>query len=215
MSADVERARAVPFGANAVRCARRGARSGAAARAVIEALLARPTVRDVVVTEDHVCVHLAATFALVPRAVDAVAGWVAEAEHAAAAKTPDAAPRTHAVEVIYDGPDLDEVARASGLARDELVVAHATRVYEVKLVGFLPGFAYLGDLDSRLVAPRRSAPRPRVAAGSVAVGGPYTAVYPFASAGGWNLVGRAPRFDGAAAIAWELGDRVRFVSVEA
>jgi allophanate hydrolase subunit 1 len=117
------------------------------------------------------------------------------------------APRTHIVSVRYDGPDLGDVATHAGLAPDEVVRLHAAGTYRVLFVGFAPGFAYLGGLDRRLACPRRTSPRQRVPAGSVAIGDAYTAVYPSVSPGGWNLIGTAletPR--GLAA-----GDLVRFV----
>jgi KipI family sensor histidine kinase inhibitor len=125
-------------------------------------------------------------------------------------------PVEHAIEVVYDGPDLDDVARATGLAPAEVAELHASRAYVVELVGFLPGFGYLGPLHPRLIVPRRASPRPRVDAGSVAVAGPYTGIYPLASPGGWHLIGRAvdaalfePTRHPPARFA--PGDRVRFV----
>jgi UPF0271 protein len=118
------------------------------------------------------------------------------------------------VRVRYDGADLLAIAHASGLTREEVVAAHCGRTYEVALVGFLPGFAYLRALAPQLVLPRRATPRPRVPALSVAIAGPYTGVYPFASPGGWHLlgvaVGFAP-FDPRRGATMALGDRVRFV----
>lgn len=121
------------------------------------------------------------------------------------------------IPVKYDGPDLAEVAVHAGLSEPDVVALHASCEYVALLVGFLPGFAYLGGLDARLAVPRRAEPRARVDAGSVAIGGALTAVYPFASPGGWNVIGRtdAVMFDArrspAAAVA--PGDRVRFVAV--
>src|SRR5262249_15474442 len=102
------------------------------------------------------------------------------------------------------------------LARDDVERVHSATVYAVRLVGFVPGFAYLGPVDPRLALPRRPTPRPRIDAGSIALAAGYTAVYPFASPGGWNLVGRAVDFapcdvDRGARLA--LGDRVRFEPV--
>jgi KipI family sensor histidine kinase inhibitor len=122
------------------------------------------------------------------------------------------------VPTTYDGQDLEDVARLSGLTRDETVSAHASRVYSVFFLGFMPGFAYCGRLDERLVAPRLEVPRPRVPAGSVAVADGQTAVYPFDSPGGWRLIGRTrlrpydPTRDPPALLT--AGDRVRFVEVE-
>jgi len=99
--------------------------------------------------------------------------------------------------VTYDGPDLDDVARATGLPVDEVVARHAAATYTVAFGGFMPGFAYLVGLDPALVVPRRDTPRPRVPAGSVAIADRFTAVYPAATPGGWRLLGtcRTPLFD--------------------
>jgi KipI family sensor histidine kinase inhibitor len=135
----------------------------------------------------------------------------------APAASPAAAPAPirHLV-VHYDGPDLAEVATRTGLTPDEVVRRHAAATYTVYLLGFVPGFAYLGDLDAALVLPRRADPRPRVPAGAVAIAGRQTAVYPLATPGGWHLIGRcdAPLFDPQRAAPSLLapGDRVRFVA---
>lgn len=119
------------------------------------------------------------------------------------------------IPVRYGGPDLADVARLSNASVDEIVALHAGREYRVYFLGFMPGFAYLGDLDPRIVAPRLPSPRTRVAVGSVAVAGAQTAVYPFASPGGWRLIGTTdvalfdPARERPALLA--EGDRVRFV----
>jgi KipI family sensor histidine kinase inhibitor len=129
----------------------------------------------------------------------------------------DASPgRSHTVHVVYDGPDLDAVAAALGVSTAEVVARHAGAEYLVELVGFLPGFAYLGAPPGwPLAVPRRPAPRPRVPAGSVAVAAAFTAIYPFASPGGWNIIGRSVDtvpFDAARdpPVLFGPGDRVRF-----
>lgn len=115
------------------------------------------------------------------------------------------------------GPDLDDVARAHGLTADDVVQIHTAGDYLVHMVGFMPGFAYLGGLDQRLATPRRSAPRTAVPAGAVGIGGQQTGVYPMESPGGWNLIGRTPRrIFGIARDEPSLlaaGDRVRFRAV--
>jgi len=126
------------------------------------------------------------------------------------------APKLHVVRAIYDGEDLDHVARQTGLRSAEVVALHASRDYDVELIGFLPGFAYLTSLDPRLVTPRRPAPRPRVPKGSLAIAGPYTGVYSVASPGGWHLIGRVldvELFDPERRppALFEPGDTVRFV----
>jgi KipI family sensor histidine kinase inhibitor len=89
-----------------------------------------------------------------------------------------------------DGPDLNEIADTLGLTPRQVIELHAGSEYEVLLLGFAPGFAYLGLLPPQLAIPRRATPRTRVPAGSVAIAGRQTAVYPSATAGGWHVVGR-------------------------
>lgn len=113
------------------------------------------------------------------------------------------------------GPDLVEVARRTGLTEERVVELHASVTYRVFLLGFVPGFAYLGTLPKELALPRRDSPRPRVPAGSVAIAARQTAVYPSATPGGWHLIGRTDlRLWDAAAESPSLlrpGQRVRFV----
>jgi KipI family sensor histidine kinase inhibitor len=98
------------------------------------------------------------------------------------------------------GPDLPSLARERGISPEEVVRRHAAAEYTVAFLGFSPGFAYLAGLPAELAAPRRTRPRPRVPAGSVAIGGAYTAIYPEETPGGWRLIGRSPvrLFDAAA-----------------
>jgi KipI family sensor histidine kinase inhibitor len=127
-------------------------------------------------------------------------------------------PREHRIAVRYDGPDLNYVAGETGLTRDEVIARHSGRTYTVLLLGFVPGFAYLGELDPALVLPRRAEPRRRVPAGSVAMAGAQTAVYPLETPGGWHLIGRtaAVLFDPDRVPPARLapGDRVRFTPLE-
>lgn len=97
--------------------------------------------------------------------------------------------RTIRIPVRYDGEDLTDVAIRTGLTRDRVIELHSSRQYHVYVIGFVPGFAYLGELDNALVLPRRAAPRKRVPAGSVAIAEAQTAVYPFSTPGGWHLIG--------------------------
>jgi KipI family sensor histidine kinase inhibitor len=97
------------------------------------------------------------------------------------------------IPVWYDGPDLDDVALRLKLERDELVAQHTSTVYDVFAIGFLQGFPYAGYLPSALCGlPRRDAPRLKVPAGSVAIAGRQTGIYPRESPGGWHLLGRTP-----------------------
>ena len=124
----------------------------------------------------------------------------------------------HVIRVRYggpDGPDLGAVAAEAGLEEAAVIELHAGTTYEVLFAGFAPGFAYLGEVAPPLRVPRLATPRTRVPAGSVAIAGAMTAVYPAASPGGWRLLGRADvrLFDPAATPPARLraGDRVRFV----
>jgi KipI family sensor histidine kinase inhibitor len=125
--------------------------------------------------------------------------------------------RTHILPVRYDGPDLAEVAERTGLSRAAVVRRHADPIYDVHFLGFVPGFAYLGPLDPALVLARRAAPRRRVPAGTVAIAGAQTGVYPLETPGGWHLIGRTdvvlfdPALDPPNLLA--AGDRVRFSPV--
>jgi len=175
---------------------------------------ALPGVRDVVPGYASLGVHFD------PLRTDLVALERALVEDAAAVATIDhvQSPREHAIEVEYggrSGPDLEEVARLAGLSADEVVARHAGVTYRVYMLGFVPGFAYLGRLDPRIAAPRRRVPRERVPAGSVGIAGEQTGVYPLATPGGWQLIGRTEvvMFDPARDPACLLspGDAVRFV----
>lgn len=90
-----------------------------------------------------------------------------------------------------DGPDLEAVAAHAGCTPAEVIERHAARVYRVYMLGFVPGFAYMGRVDASIAVPRHRVPRERVPAGSVGIAGEQTGVYPVASPGGWQLIGRA------------------------
>ncbi|HEY1128121.1 MAG TPA: 5-oxoprolinase subunit PxpB [Roseateles sp.] len=119
------------------------------------------------------------------------------------------------IPVRYDGPDLADVAAHCGLSPEEVIRRHSAVEYVVYFIGFQPGFAYLGGLDETLHTPRRAEPRVTVPAGSVGIGGAQTGIYPLATPGGWQLIGRTalPLFDPRAEPPTLLapGDRVRFV----
>lgn len=126
--------------------------------------------------------------------------------------------RTHLMPVLYDGEDLPAIAKKTGLTLDEIITAHQAGDYYVGAVGFVPGFAYMGGLDERLIGPRRDTPRIAVPKGSVAIAEAQTSIYPEELPGGWNLIGRCPlrlydhqrqppgRF--------QVGDKVQFVAID-
>ena len=138
-----------------------------------------------------------------------------------AIRVKDTRPRLVEIPMAYDGPDLERVAQSHGLTVTEAVRLHSQTTYKVYLLGFSPGFPYLGDLDERLHTPRLASPRTRGPAGSVAIGGEHTGIYPVDSPGGWNIIGHTPRklFDPEAAAGDRMdaafllrpGDCVRFV----
>jgi KipI family sensor histidine kinase inhibitor len=96
---------------------------------------------------------------------------------------------TSVIEVIYDGEDLADVARATNLSVDQVIATHTGAEYRVALCGFTPGFAYLTGLPAKLHLPRRATPRESVPAGTLAIAGEWTGVYPRRSPGGWHLLG--------------------------
>ncbi|OWY35850.1 5-oxoprolinase subunit PxpB [Herbaspirillum aquaticum] len=121
------------------------------------------------------------------------------------------------IPVVYGGsagPDLDNVARHTGLSTREVIERHSHAEYVVYFLGFLPGFAYMGGLDASLATPRHTTPRVSIPAGSVGIGGEQTGIYPMASPGGWQLIGRTALqlFDPSQQPPTLLrpGDRVRF-----
>lgn len=127
--------------------------------------------------------------------------------------------RLHVIPVEYEGIDLELVAEKTGLSVADVIARHTARRYSVDLLGFVPGFAYLSELDQALQLPRRAQPRPRVAAGSVAIAGAQTGVYPLDTPGGWHILGRTATsmFDPAREPPALLapGDSVRFEAVRA
>lgn len=135
-----------------------------------------------------------------------------------ATAAPVPAPRTVEIPVEYGGecgPDLEDVAALTGRAPGEVVALHSGAEYLVYFLGFSPGFPYLGGLPESIAVPRLETPRRRVPAGSVAIGGRQTGVYPLASPGGWRIIGRTslrlfdPALNPPALL--RMGDHVRFV----
>ena len=144
--------------------------------------------------------------------------WIERALSAARLSPPG--PVCIEIPVCYNHPDTPDLSRLSellGLAPEEIIRIHSAATYRVYMLGFLPGFPYLGLLDERLAAPRLERPRTRVPAGSVAVAGRQTGIYPAASPGGWNLIGKTAvrLYDPAKEQPTLLqpGDFVRFIGV--
>jgi len=127
------------------------------------------------------------------------------------------------ISVTYNGPDLESLAQHHGLTPDEVIRLHTEPIYKVYMLGFSPGFPYLGDLNPRLHTRRLATPRPRVVAGSVGIGGEHTGIYSVDSPGGWNIIGHStvrlfdPGADGTdkgeAMFMLRPGDRIRFVPI--
>ncbi|WP_044895340.1 5-oxoprolinase subunit PxpB [Bacillus alveayuensis] len=115
------------------------------------------------------------------------------------------------------GPDLEEVARRNQLTPEEVIDIHTNGHYLVYMIGFAPGFAYLGGMSEKIATPRKDSPRLRIPAGSVGIAGMQTGVYPIESPGGWQLIGRTPlqlfRPDHPQPSLLQVGDRVRFQAI--
>ena len=129
-------------------------------------------------------------------------------------------PSTVEIPVCYGGefgPDLDALAATHKLSALRAIELHTSRTYRAYFLGFAPGFAYLGDLAPEIATPRLATPRKKVAAGSVGIAGPQTAVYPFATPGGWRLIGRTPlemfRKDREPMGLISMGDEVSFRAI--
>jgi KipI family sensor histidine kinase inhibitor len=181
----------------------RFARPARSAQAIVRAVRAWPGVVDVVVARHDVAAYFAGSPRVASEAIAALASAPESAEPA----------REVALRARYDGPDLGHVAEASGHTTREICELHAAATYTVETMGFAPGFAYLSGLPAALALPRRATPRPRVPAGSIAIAGAHTAVYPFDSPGGWHLIGSVvdTRMFGPDGPLLRLGDSVRFV----
>lgn len=124
------------------------------------------------------------------------------------------------IPVLYGGEwgaDIETVARLNSLSVDEVIAIHTAPEYPVYMLGFLPGFCYLGGMDARIAAPRLKTPRVRIEPGSVGIAGEQTGIYPIASPGGWQLIGRTPLSLYSPArekpILLEAGMRIKFYSI--
>lgn len=142
-------------------------------------------------------------------------------QHATIHADAPASNRKMRIPVCYDavfGLDLAFIAQSHGLSIDEVIQLHTARTYRVYLIGFLPGFAYMGTADERIATPRKISPRTMVPAGSVGIAAEQTGIYPFDSPGGWQLVGRTPfkMFDvnNASPCLLNPGDEVQFYPID-
>ena len=123
------------------------------------------------------------------------------------------------IPVWYNGADMDYILSYTGLSRKDIIRIHSEQTYLVHMIGFAPGFPYLGGMDKRLATPRKEIPRTKVEAGAVGIAGAQTGIYPMETPGGWQIVGQTPlllfdvRRDSPSLL--ESGDRVRFVPIHA
>lgn len=122
--------------------------------------------------------------------------------------------------VFYDpetGPDLPRIAKHHDIDIEDVITRHCMTIYHVYAIGFAPGFAYLGHVDEKIAMPRLTTPRQKVAQGSVGIADRQTAIYPAASPGGWNIIGRCPSLlfnpDAEPAMPFKVGDRVQFMPI--
>ncbi len=141
-----------------------------------------PTFRSLMVHYDPLTITAADLISKLLHLIDVDSEYAGEARH-------------WELPVCYEGdkaPDLKDVAKRTGLTQDMVVTAHISQLYHVYMIGFLPGYPYMGDLPKTLQLPRRETPRLRVPAGSVAIATTMTAIYPIESPGGWHLIGTSP-----------------------
>ena len=134
-------------------------------------------------------------------------------------ETSDNESRLLEIPVCYEhefAPDIEELATSKGISVEEVIQVHSSRQYRVFMLGFLPGFSYMGEVDEKISVPRKSQPKP-VAAGSIGIAGRQTGIYPSASPGGWQIIGRTPLklFDPGKEepTLLKAGDSVRFISI--
>ena len=186
------------LGDRAIRFARP---AGASPRALVDAVRAWPGVVDVVIAASDIAAYFDDEPRISADQIVALATLAHDTQPAREVELP----------AIYDGPDLDEVARATERSTRDVCRLHAAASFVVETMGFAPGFAYLAGLPAELHLPRRATPRPRVPGGSLAIAAAHSAVYPFDSPGGWHLIGRVPiAMFGPDGARLQLGDRVRF-----
>ena len=137
------------------------------------------------------------------------------------AKMDEGKKKVYEIPVCYGGeygPDIANIAAHAGLSEEEVIKIHSSRDYLIYMLGFLPGFCYLGGLDERIHTPRLANPRIKISAGSVGIGGSQTGIYPLDSPGGWQLMGMTPVKtydpDREVPILLEAGDYIRFIPID-
>jgi KipI family sensor histidine kinase inhibitor len=174
-----------------------------------------PGIRDIVPTFRSVAVAFDPMRADLARVAADLERFAATAQATVAERPPIAIPACYGGEL---GPDLEALARWAACSPAEVVERHASTTYRVYMMGFVPGFAYMGTVDPRIRAPRHTTPRVRVPAGSVGIAGVQTGVYPMETPGGWQIIGRTPLtvFDPGRDEPFLLrtGDTVRFVPID-
>lgn len=173
-------------------------------------------VRDIVPAYEVIVIHFD------PDLIDeqqAFIEWI-HSQLASAEEFIESSAKVVEVPVLYDethGPDLSDSASQLGITVDELIELHTRPIYQVRMLGFMPGFPYLEGLDTRLALPRHTIPRQQVLTGSVGIGGNQTGIYPNSSSGGWNLIGRTPlslfQASNVPCTLLEPGDSVRFRAI--
>lgn len=125
---------------------------------------------------------------------------------------------TKKIPVWYNGADLEYVVNYTGLSREEVIRIHSEQLYLVYMIGFVPGFPYLGGMDKRLATPRKEIPRIKIEAGSVGIAGEQTGIYPIETPGGWQIIGQTPAnlfdFRRATPALLKAGDQICFVPID-
>lgn len=175
-----------------------------------------PGVREIVPSYTAICIHYDPAVLPYDVLLERLSVLIVCSEKAA-----EQHPPVVQIPVCYGGdygPDLAFVAENSGLTQEEVIRRHSAGEYLVYMLGFLPGFAYLGGMDDSIACPRLTSPRTKIPAGSVGIAGSQTGIYPLASPGGWQLIGRTPIkmffIEGEETrFALSAGDRVRFVPI--
>lgn len=220
MSADFQY-RITPFGEFGWIVQLEGANDPVAAalyvNAVADALRSREGVADCVAGVDSLVLRTASAVVTIDEALAMLEDGLGSTP-----KKPRKPNKRIDIPVCYGGefgPDFESLKIQTGLSERQIIDAHSNVAYRVLVVGFAPGFAYLGPLDASLAAPRLATPRSRVPAGSVGVAGAMTGVYPLASPGGWRIIGRTPEIlfnhNTDNPFRFASGDEVRFTPIDA